>query len=178
MAETPGKRRLDRVLDPGFLEGLRDLDIADLRQRRNDARSEEEELSFKRRMLQGRLEVLSAYANRAGDDAESLVRDITSALNTDTIAPAGNARAVSLDPPLVDSEEARGRRYLERLLRDVDWSGLSEAGSEKLAEVTTVLKEQEQWVSATRARLHVVLDQLTAELGRRYREDGAKPPVG
>jgi len=181
VAENQGKRRLDRVLNPAFLEGLADLDIAELRVRRNDARSEEEELSFKRRMLQGRLEVLAASANQAASDSADLVKDIVAALTSGTSAggtTGGNARAVSLDPPVVGEEEARGRRYLERLLRDVDWSTLSQEGSDRMEEITGVLREQEELISASRTQVHRVIDALTAELGRRYREGGVRPPIG
>ena len=72
---TPqGNRRIDRVLAEDFLEGLRDLPMSELRTHRLDAEQEEVDLSYIRRMIQGRLDILRAELNRRdGTSTESLV---------------------------------------------------------------------------------------------------------
>ena len=55
-----GRRRIDRVLAPGFAVGLDDLDLDELRARRAEAEQEETDLSYARRLLQGRLDILRA----------------------------------------------------------------------------------------------------------------------
>ena len=51
-----GQRRIDRVLDPRFTDGVERLDLAELRSRREEAEAEEADVSYLRRLLQGRLE--------------------------------------------------------------------------------------------------------------------------
>jgi hypothetical protein len=53
-----GQRRIDRVLDPRFVAGVGQLDLAELRSRREEAEAEEADISYLRRLLQGRLDIL------------------------------------------------------------------------------------------------------------------------
>ena len=55
-----GHRRIDRVLDPGFTEGVERLPLPELRARREEAEAEEADVSYLRRLLQGRLNILRA----------------------------------------------------------------------------------------------------------------------
>ena len=61
-----GHRRIDRVLDPGFAEEVERLGLPELRARREEAEAEEVDVSYLRRLLQGRLDILgpSWYAAR------------------------------------------------------------------------------------------------------------------
>ena len=63
-----GRRRIDRVLAPLFLERLPDLTLDEVRCRRVDADQEEVDLSYARRLLQGRIDILRAeqVARRGG----------------------------------------------------------------------------------------------------------------
>jgi hypothetical protein len=45
-----GRRRIDRVLGPGYLSGLGDLPLKVLRERRDEAAQEETDLSYLRRL--------------------------------------------------------------------------------------------------------------------------------
>ena len=62
-----GQRRIDRVLDPGFTEGVDRLGLPELR-----ARREEADVSYLRRLLEGRLDILQAELERrsAGGDQD------------------------------------------------------------------------------------------------------------
>ena len=63
-----GNRRIDKVLDPEFVEGLRQISLDELRGRRKEAEQEETDLSYMRRLLQGRLDILRAELARREDD--------------------------------------------------------------------------------------------------------------
>src|SRR5215217_1338650 len=67
-----GHRRIDRVLDPRFTDGVERLDLAELRARREEAEAEEADVSYLRRLLQGRLDILRAELERrsAGGDQD------------------------------------------------------------------------------------------------------------
>ena len=51
-----GHRRIDRILDPGFLEGLTKRPLAEVRTLRRETEEEEALLSYERRLLHGRLD--------------------------------------------------------------------------------------------------------------------------
>jgi len=62
-----GRRRIDKVLSEGYADDLAGLDLDELRSRRREAEQEEADLSYLRRMLQGRMDILRAeLARRAG----------------------------------------------------------------------------------------------------------------
>ena len=67
-----GQRRIDRVLDPGFTDGVDRLGLPELRARREEAEAEEADVSYLRRLLQGRLDILRAELVRrsAGGDQD------------------------------------------------------------------------------------------------------------
>src|SRR6266542_4007899 len=65
-----GKRRIDRVLDPRFVADVDRLELDELRRRRGEAEAEEEGISYLRRMLQGRIDILRAELLRRTNGAE------------------------------------------------------------------------------------------------------------
>lgn len=195
-----GRRRIDRVLGAGFLDGLGELPLEELRARRRDAEQEEADLSYVRRMLQGRADLLRAELDRrsgaapdsgpgaaqapartapadpavaashGGDDAD-LVARLTAAL-TD---PAGRSdhglgRFLTVEPSRVDEH----RRSVEQLIADV---GVSDAGGQTEDDLRAALarvEEVERGVSGTRRKVQDVMDALTAEVGRRYQDGRAR----
>lgn len=179
-----GRRRIDRVLAEGFLEGLRECELSDVRVRRRDAEQEEADLSYLRRMLQGRSDILRAELARraggtpagvAGDDAE-LVRRLTDVL---TDAPRGDhghrddhglGRYLTVEPSRVDEH----RRDVEQLIADI---GISDAGGSTEEELRVALSRVEDFehrVSASRRRVQEVMDACTGEIARRYTDGEAR----
>ena len=66
-----GHRRIDRVLSEGYLEGLSSLPLPEVRELRDQAEQEEADLSYLRRMLQGRVDIINAeLARRRGDASD------------------------------------------------------------------------------------------------------------
>ena len=55
-----GRRRIDRVLGAGFSTGLGELGLAEVRARRDDAAQEETDLSYLRRLLHARIDLVRA----------------------------------------------------------------------------------------------------------------------
>jgi hypothetical protein len=80
-----GRRRIDRVLADDFCVDLAGLDVDEVRGRRAEADQEETDLSFMRRMLQGRMDLLVAEQRRraAGEELPPLVDRLTAALASD-----------------------------------------------------------------------------------------------
>ena len=175
-----GRRPIDRVLAPGFAEDVTALDFPELRARRQLAEQEEVDLSYARRLLQGRLDLLRAeQAQRAtardGVDAGArtdaeIVRDLAAVLSDDgPRADHGLGRHLTTDPSRVGEH----RRAAEQAVDDVAASDPSSLDAEGLAAAVAHLTELERKVSENRHRVQAVMDQLTAEVARRYRDGEA-----
>lgn len=165
-----GHRRIDRIRDPAFVEDLEALSLEQLRARRDECLAEREYLSFLRRLLQGRAEILRAElerrSGRGGDG--SLVERLAEILAGEAQGPArGEAVRVSIP----EEEVLHARRRIERLVTDAAISDPSGLDDERLAEVADRLVAEEQEISRVRGEVIAVLDRLQGELKRRYRED-------
>lgn len=168
-----GLRRLDRVLADDYLDGLQSMSLDEVRHRRAEAEEEEVDLSYLRRLLQGRIDILKAEAERRrGPDAgdEGFVDRLAAALADDHRATHGLGRHLTAEPQRV----TQNRRAVERLVADV---GISDPGSlddTQLGEAIGKLERFESQLSATRRAVHKVMDVCAAEVARRYREGEAR----
>jgi hypothetical protein len=175
-----GRRPIDRVLAPGFADDVTTLEFAELRARRHLAEQEEVDLSYARRLLQGRLDLLRAeQAQRAsardGVDAgartdEEIVRDLSAVLSDDgPRSDHGLGRHLTTDPSRVGEH----RRAAEQAVDDVAASDPSSLDADGLAAAVAHLTDLEHAVSESRHRVQSVMDVLTAEVARRYRDGEA-----
>jgi hypothetical protein len=173
-----GRRPIDRILAAGFADAVGELSFADLRERRGVVEQEEVDLSYARRLLQGRLDLLRAeQAARARGDIETGVRsdqeladELSSALADGPRDDYGLGRHLHVDPSRVGEH----RRRAEQAVADVSASDPSELDDGALAEAIAHLAELEHEVSETRHQVQRVMDRLTAELGRRYASGEAR----
>ena len=168
-----GNRRIDKVLDPDYVIGLREISLDDLRERRREAEQEETDLSYMRRLLQGRLDILRAELARRGGDQSDLVESLPHILSDDGPAqgPRGMGRHISAEPSRADAH----RRHVEQLVADVDLSNPDAHDDASLRRVLETLEAEETKVSESRRAVQKVMDALTAEVTRRYREGDANP---
>lgn len=155
------------------------LSLPELRALRRDAQREETDLSYVRRLLQGRIDILRAELARrgprsvvdAGDAVETSLVDRLSAILTDTPArQRSSARHVTLGTPR--SEECR--RLAAETLGEVELSDLTARTDVELTAGTVRLVRCEQQVSRRRQRLQRTADGCGAEIARRYREGEAQ----
>src|SRR5947209_17755829 len=99
-----GNRRIDRVLAPEFVTGLGQVPLDELRQRRLDAEQEETDLSYLRRLLQGRLDILRAELARRDGQETDLVQALPRILADDhSGGPRGLGRHVTSEPSRADA---------------------------------------------------------------------------
>ena len=175
-----GRRPIDRVLADGFADDLQALPFEDLRERRHLAEQEEVDLSFARRLLQGRLDLLRAEQQQRelpqdgpveGErtDAE-LARDLSQALADGPRADHGLGRHLTTDPSRVGEH----RRAAEQAVADVEASDPSALTDEAIVRAIEHLVELEQAVSDTRHQVQAVMDLMSTEVARRYREGEAR----
>lgn len=168
---NPGNRRIDHILAEGYLDDLAGQTLEDVRRMRADAEQEETDLSYTRRLLQGRMDILRAeLARRVGGDSKTLVESLTTILaDGPAVGPHGLGRHVTVEP----TESDEHRRHLESMLADVDLSDPSQHDDADLSRVLDVLEREEVSLSAKRRQVQAVMDACTAEIARRYQDGSA-----
>lgn len=170
-----GRRRIDRVLAPDYLDGIETLDIEEVRRRRVEADQEEVDLSYARRLLQGRIDIFRAeQARRQGGGPaqplgtrtdEAIVEALKRILADERRPARGSGRHLATAPSRVGEH----RREAERAVSDVGGSDLHALDDVQLDDAIIRLTEIEARVSRSRRSVQNVVDTITAELGRRYR---------
>ncbi|MDP9393578.1 MAG: aerial mycelium formation protein [Actinomycetota bacterium] len=165
-----GRRRIDRVLGEGFLDSIEQREMSDVRDMRREAEQEEADLSYVRRMLQGRMDILRAELSRRstpGDANEHIIAHLARVLaDSPTRNVHGMGRFLSVEPSRVDEH----RREVEQVVADVGISDVEAQTDEELQAALDRVRDYESKVSDLRRRVQNVMDMCTAEIGRRYKE--------
>ncbi len=166
-----GNRRGDRVLDPAFLDGLPELDLEELRRRRDECLAEREYLSLLRRLVQGRAEILRAEVSLRGGsgEGESVLEQLSTILAGDEPNTSSRGEMVRIGIP--EEELLLARRRIERLVGDAQLSDPAALDDKALATTVEKLVAEERTVSDARNDVIRVLDELQGELKRRYKDD-------
>jgi hypothetical protein len=165
-----GRRRIDRVLADDYLDGLADRSLDEVRALRNDAEQEEADLSYVRRLLQGRMDLVRAeQARRAASGGAPLIDLLAEVLADGPRSDRGSGRFLTVEPSRVDDH----RRQVEQIVSDVGISDVAARSDGELQTSLEALSKHEQTVSDLRRRVQTVMDRLTAEIGRRYRDGEA-----
>ncbi|WET79366.1 aerial mycelium formation protein [Amycolatopsis sp. QT-25] len=167
-----GRRRIDRVLGPGYLSDLGELTLSVLRERRDEAAQEETDLSYLRRLLHARIDIVRAEQRRrtSGGDESSVVERLAAILADNAIGPAtGSGRHQRLEP----SRAGEHRRFAEALIGDTDLSDVSTLSDEKLINALNRYADEEVSVSSYRREVQEVMDTINAEIATRYRKGTA-----
>lgn len=166
-----GRRRIDHVLDAAFLNDLGSVVLADVRSRRHEAEQEEADLSYVRRLLQGRIDIVRAeLSRRTGDQRGSLVDQLAGILAD---APGGEPWGMGRHNTVEPSRVADHRRSVEQLVSDVGISDVVNRTDDELADSLSRLTNYEAAVSRNRRRVQEVMDACTAEIARRYQSGEA-----
>lgn len=163
-----GRRPIDRILAAGFADDVASLTLDELRERRHLAEQEEVDLSYARRLLQGRIDLLRAQGAPAGSRSDAdLAHDLAEVLADDgPRADHGLGRHLAVDPSRVGEH----RRAAEQAVDHLETS-VSPQDVQRAVEALTRLEHD---VSENRHRVQQVMDVLTAEVARRYRTGEAR----
>jgi hypothetical protein len=165
MDET-SRRTLDQALGEDFVADLGSLDIEELRRRRSLAEQEENLLSYERRLLQGRRDLLAfEMERRAGREGRTLIEALPDILGGERRSGRPARQGVLADPEMPEER----RRRLDLILADDVIARLGDVDDEQLRKTVGDLEEAEREVSEQRHRLHGVIDTLHEELAVRYR---------
>lgn len=166
---------LDRLLAPGFVEDLAEVDMAELRMRRTACQQREETVSYLRRVIQVRLDLLgSEFARRQSGDAPVDTNELIARL-PEILADHGRPPGFGQAP--------RGLRLpdihddLEAVVDGIVAPGLladmAAISDDDLTSIVERLEALERDVSDVRRQLHLQIDRLQAEVTRRYRSGEA-----
>ena len=169
------RRRIDQIQDAGFLSALGALPLDDLRSRRAMCDDLDVELSYYRRMLHGRMDLLAfEMRRRAGEEQQTLLEALPRILSEGAYTPHPGlpSRAISVEVPDIPSP---GRRLIDRALQSDFLARLPGLSDDDVRDTHTFLTEVEVEISMQRKVVYVALDRLQEELTRRYREGLADP---
>ena len=169
---TPaGGAAVDALLAPAFLNDVTARSMSDVRMLRRQAEQEEVNLSYTRRLLQGRLDIVRReLQRRAEDDGRSLVDLLPEILAEKGRGPAhGLGRHQTVQPAAPEEYES----WVNSLTRGVDLSAVPELPDAELEQAARALAAAEGSLSERRRGVQQVMDGLAAELGRRYRNGEA-----
>lgn len=166
-----GRRRIDRVLAPDYVQHLDQLDLAEVRSRRDDAAQEETDLSYLRRLLHGRIDIVRAEQKRRVEGgSSSVVERLAEILADNAVGPAtGSGRHQPLEPSRAEAH----RRHVEALVADADLSDVTSLPDERLDLALRTYVAEEASVSMRRREVQAVVDLLNDEIGGRYRVGSA-----
>ncbi len=169
-------RELERILDDGYLTGLPDRSVAELRSVRAQCQSLETKLSYLRRLAQGRHDIVTGEIERRRhggdpDDVAGLVERLPEILADRTRGTGPGRLSTTLEPGelsgvLVDRFEA----IAEAIPLDAP-DAITDA---HLAEAAEQLVALEGEVSGLRRAMFERIDTVEAELTRRYRDGEAQ----
>jgi hypothetical protein len=162
---------MDELLAPEYLAALDDLPIEDVRFRRAECTEVETVLSYMRRLVQGRLDIVLAEQRRrdeggAPETVADLVNRLPSILGDRVHAPGMGRLSPLIVPGDLDADQVA---RVEEALPTRRMSQLHEATDAELAGMKDALVRLERDVSGQRRALHEVLDHLQEEVVRRYK---------
>ncbi|EFL40628.1 hypothetical protein [Streptomyces griseoflavus] len=156
------------------------LSLAELRTVRRDAQRDEADLSYVRRLLQGRIDILRAELARRplpqgppsvlAPVEASVVERLPEILRDTPARHRSSARHVTLGTP-------QGEEYRRLAAETLSEVALSDLGARTDGELNTAmgrLVRYEQQVSRRRQRLQRTADECSAEIARRYRDGEAQ----
>lgn len=146
------------------------LRLPELRALRRDAQSDEADLSYVRRMLQGRIDILRAELARRTDPEAPVLDRLSEILADVPSRHRSSARHVTLSTPR--GEEYR--RLATEMLSEVELSDLTARTDDELHAAMGRLAGYEQQISRRRQHLQRTADDCSAEIARRYREGEAQ----
>ncbi|MFD4859914.1 RsiG family protein [Streptomyces atratus] len=149
------------------LDGLR---LPELRTLRRESQRDEADLSYVRRLVQGRIDILRAELARRLDPETPVVDRLSEILADTPSRHRSSARHVTLTTPRSDEY----RRLAAETLAEVELSDLDARTDEELHAAMGRLVRYEQQVSRRRHQLQRTADDCSAEIARRYRDGEAQ----
>lgn len=163
--------QLDRILDDGYLGDLTGRPLPEIRSMRTECQEVETGLSYLRRLVQGRLDIVGVERQRRRDGAApgelaSLISQLPEILADRTRGPGVGRLPQLLAPGEIDADL---QRRFDEIVAGHDVDSLPSLSDEAVEQLQKALEAFEHEVSGFRRQLFDRIDALQAELTRRYR---------
>lgn len=171
--------RLDRILDDAYTAGAGDLSLEEVRARRAECQEVELGLSYARRIVQGRLDIIHAELERRGtgagpSDASDLVDRLKEGeMLGDHGRPAGFGRLPTLMAPDVATDEFCVE--IDEIADPESLANLPELGDDAVGALADQLTQLERSLSERRRLVFDRIDTFQAEIVNRYKTGSANP---
>lgn len=168
MADTSNPVTITEVLRDDYLADLGSRSLAELRSMRESCLLLETELSYVRRLLQGRMDIVSDELVRRRRGETSTPADLVARLpGILADGPSNQPRGNRLVRMLRPAEETRIEASVEGLL-GFPLGAIAESTEADVDSALGRLREGEREVSGQRRGVHNRLDAINAEVARRY----------
>ena len=162
------------VTDPSFASELDARPLDELRAMRSRCQELENSLSYVRRMIQGRFDIVGGELQRrrdgggSGDTSELIGRlpDILAEGSRTAGGPGSVRPPSSLEPDAAVITQLEER--LDGVISAEQLGNVTAVGDEALVDAMAGMKNLEDEVSGDRRTLHGVIDAVQAEVVRRY----------
>jgi hypothetical protein len=171
---------VERVTADGYLRDLQDRPLDELRSMRDECGAIEDKVSYLRRLVQGRLDILNAELRRRAEgggavDLDSLVEQLPDILSDNVHAPGPGRLPRGVAVPDDDDELTA---ELDAVAAPEVLADLSRSSDAEVEELVAALADLERRVSDARKRLFGSIDTIHAELVRRFRNGEGGPIPG
>jgi hypothetical protein len=169
---TSLEQELARLFAPDYLDGVDSRSLDEVRSMRAECQEAETVVSYLRRVVQGRLDVVHSFLDhhhtgQSVGDLDAVVEDLSSIIGSGPARPSGNGRLPSQMSP--DMEKVDLTREIDDVL-DADGIGkLPTMTEDELRALAARLTVIEQRISDQRRTLHERIDALQAEIVSRYK---------
>lgn len=163
------QRRVDRVLEPGYVDDRASCSLEELRSRHSECLEIETEVSYVRRLAQARLDILRAELSRraAGGSVGDLIAALPQILADEgPRAPVTESRLPRHLAPSMDIKWSRG---LEHLAFDETLATLPTLSDAELESRIEQLSTLERELSERRRSLHRVIEAIELDLASRHK---------
>lgn len=163
--------QLEQILSADYLGDLERRELQDVRDMRAECQSVETALSYLRRLVQGRLDIVGVELQRRRDggdrsDLSVLISKLPEILSDRTRSPGFGRLPQLMAPGELDSGL---QAELEEIVDGHDVESLPDLGDDELSNLRDALERFEHEVSSKRRELFDRIDALQGEITRRYR---------
>jgi hypothetical protein len=171
--------RLARVLADDYTAGVEDLPTDEVRVRRHECQEVELGLSYARRLVQGRLDIIHAELERRGsgegrsDPGELVDRLKEGEMLGEQTRPPGFGRLPTLMAPDVASDEFSSE--IDEVADAESLAKLPELADDVISKLADQLTTLERSLSERRRKVFDRIDAFQAEIVRRYKTGQANP---
>lgn len=168
--------RIEAILSPDYVDDLASLPMAEVRKRRDESQEAADTLSYLRRLVQGRLDIVHAdLERRAGGEPSDLASLVERLEKGEIISDSTKTGGLGRLPTSLGPADTDGwiSQELDEIVDAERLTSLADLGDDDVRTISDRLSELERKVSTQRNTLHDVANRLQEEIVRRYKSGEA-----